>query len=40
MVQATGDIGTQWIRDLCNGTLTLLVGRPVKTEWWDAAVVI
>jgi len=31
MIQATKDIGTQWILDLCNGiafsALTLLVGR-------------
>ena len=45
MIQATGEIGTQWILDAFSA-LTLLVGRQEghpackKLEWWVAGMVI
>ena len=36
MIQATGDIGTQWILDLCNGT----VKEASIPEDWKSSVVL
>ena len=36
MIQATGDIGTQWILDLCNG----IVKEESLPEDWKSSVVL
>jgi len=36
MIQATGDIGTHWILDLCNGT----VKEGCIPEEWKSCVVV
>ena len=36
MIQATGDIGTQWIVDLCNGILN----EGCILEHWNSSVVL
>jgi len=36
MIQATGDIGTQWILDLCNG----IVKEGCIPENWKSSVVL
>ena len=36
MIQATGEIGTQWILDLCNG----IVKEESIPEYWKSSVVL